>query len=171
MRSEKRPASRRAATPAKAPLKTGRSTAASAKSAKAGNTRPAPQRTAAATHKRALTPAMPAGAGVVAKSPGNLSGEKAAADVYRLTGSLVIRDTRASLAQLCAALETGCTCVDVSGIDTIDTSGVQLLLAAAMEWRRREQPLTLTGFEHLVFGAAEQLGLQKLLPITPGIES
>ena len=90
--------------------------------------------------------------------------ESAAKQVCRLTGSLVIRDARASLAQLCSALESGCTCVDVSGVDSIDTSGVQLLLAAAMEWRRREQSLTLTGYEHLIFGAAEQLGLQTLLP-------
>jgi anti-anti-sigma regulatory factor len=60
--------------------------------------------------------------------------------------------------------------VDVSGVDSIDTSGVQLLLAAAMEWRRREQSLTLTGYEHLIFGAAEQLGLQTLLPVAGGVE-
>jgi anti-anti-sigma regulatory factor len=97
--------------------------------------------------------------------------EAAAKQVCRLTGSLVIRDARASLAQLCSALESGCTSVDVSGIDSIDTSGVQLLLAAAMEWRRREQSLTLTGYEHLIFGAAEQLGLQTLLPAAGGVES
>jgi anti-anti-sigma regulatory factor len=169
MSTAKRPAKRRALARTKTPLKARPSTAKPAKSAKAEGTRASVALSAPAIAKGALTPDAPR-VSSAAKATGNAGSAGAIKDVCRLTGSLVIRDARASLAQLCAALESGCTCVDVSGIDTIDTSGVQLLLAAAMEWRRREQPLTLTGYEHLVFGAAEQLGLQSLLPITAGVE-
>jgi anti-anti-sigma regulatory factor len=163
MSISKRPASRRAVVRTKAAAKP---------------RRPGPVSTAKMTVARASSLAAPASgakaqmgrAAAAPRAAAKPNRDSAAASVCRLTGSLVIRDARAGLAQLCAALESGCTCVDVSGIDTIDTSGVQLLLAAAMEWRRREQPLTLTGYEHLVFGAAEQLGLQSLLPITAGVK-
>jgi anti-anti-sigma regulatory factor len=170
MSTAKRPGSRHAVAGTKAPLKVRRSAATPARSAKVARKRPAPALTAPTAAKAAIADATPTRAAPVAKAAVKVSRDSAATHICRLTGSLVIRDARTSLAQLCAALESGCTCVDVSGIDTIDTSGVQLLLAAAMEWRRREQPLTLTGYEHLVFGAAEQLGLQTLLPIAAGVE-
>jgi anti-anti-sigma regulatory factor len=156
MSTAKRPAARRAVARTKAVSKARRATVA------------APAKPTIA--KSATSPEAPARSAPSPKLADKARRDRAAKEVCRLTGSLLIRDARASLAQLCAALESGCTCVDVSGIDTIDTSGVQLLLAAAMEWRRREQPLRLTGYEHLVFGAAEQLGLQGLLPITAGVE-
>jgi len=171
MSTAKLPAKRRAQARPKTPLKARRtSSAMPANSAKAASKRASVALSTPAVAKVALTQETPARVPPVPKATSSGRRAGAAKDVCRLTGSLVIRDARASLAQLCAALESGCTCVDVSGIDTIDTSGVQLLLAAAMEWRRREQPLTLTGYEHLVFGAAEQLGLQSLLPITAGVE-
>jgi anti-anti-sigma regulatory factor len=171
MSTAKQPAKRGALARTKAPLKARRSSIAKrAKSAKAASTRVPVALSAPTIAKVALSPDTPARVAAAAKATGSARRPDAIKDVCRLSGSLVIRDARASLAQLCAALESGCTCVDVSGIDTIDTSGVQLLLAAAMEWRRREQPLRLTGYEHLVFGAAEQLGLQSLLPITAGVE-
>lgn len=170
MTTAKGPASRRAASRSKAPLKAHRTGTMPAKSSKAARKHSSPAIAVATSAKVAAANVTPTRALPLAKAARNSTGDRAGAPVCRLTGSLVIRDARASLAQLCAALESGCTCVDVSGIDTIDTSGVQLLLAAAMEWRRREQPLTLTGYEHLVFGAAEQLGLQSLLPVAAGVE-
>ncbi|MGA3157522.1 MAG: STAS domain-containing protein [Steroidobacteraceae bacterium] len=170
MSTSKRPASRRALVRIKARPKARRPALSSEKMTKAAGARATSSAMPAATVKATVAKVLPARTAAAPRSAGRAARERATAGVCRLTGSLVIRDARASLAQLCAALESGCTCVDVSGVDTIDTSGVQLLLAAAMEWRRREQPLTLTGYEHLVFGAAEQLGLQSLLPITAGVE-
>jgi len=167
MSTAKRPASRRAATRTTAQAR--RNSATAAKPAKVGSMRTARAADGPTNAKLVAAPVAPQAA-AARKAGNNARRGSAASQVCHLTGSLVIRDARASLAQLCAALESGCTCVDVSGVDTIDTSGVQLLLAAAMEWRRREQPLTLTGYEHLVFGAAEQLGLQTLLPIAVGVE-
>jgi anti-anti-sigma regulatory factor len=169
MSTSKRPASRRAVVRTKAlprsrrpaPLPEGASNAASAC---------APGAASSSARKTTVAKVLASRSASAPRTAGRELRERATAGVCRLTGSLVIRDARASLAQLCAALESGCTCVDVSGVEAIDTSGVQLLLAAAMEWRRREQPLRLTGYEHLLFGAAEQLGLQSLLPITAGVE-
>lgn len=168
MSTAKRPASQRAATRTKAQAR--RNGATAAQPAKVGSMRTARAASGATNAKPVVATAAAPRAAALRKSGNNARRDSAAPQVCHLTGSLVIRDARASLAQLCAALESGCTCVDVSGVDTIDTSGVQLLLAAAMEWRRREQPLTLTGYEHLVFGAADQLGLQSLLPIAVGVE-
>jgi anti-anti-sigma regulatory factor len=170
MSTSKRPAKRGAALRTKPSAKSRRPALVAKKAAKPASTRVATVPTSLATGNATVAKQPPARAASTPRAASKTNRDGAAKDVCRLTGSLLIRDARASLAQLCAALESGCTCVDVSGIDTIDTSGVQLLLAAAMEWRRREQPLTLTGYEHLVFGAAEQLGLQNLLPITAGVE-
>ncbi len=166
MSTKKRTAGRSASTRSKSSTKAQRAIAAPGRSTAGSATgRPSAKHSMLNAQVKASTGKRSASAAAGAPRP-----EAAAKRVCRLTGSLVIRDVRATLAELCAALESGCTCVDVSGVDSIDTSGVQLLLAAAMEWRRREQSLTLTGYEHLIFGAAEQLGLQTLLPVAGGVE-
>lgn len=167
MSTKKRPVSRAAPMRTRVSLKAAPAVGARANSRTNGSVA---RKDAKLPVSEALAKVAPKSASAASAAAGKKRLDAAARRVCRLTGSLVIRDARASLAQLCSALESGCTCVDVSGVDSIDTSGVQLLLAAAMEWRRREQSLTLTGYEHLIFGAAEQLGLQTLLPATGGVE-
>ncbi|MGH8230430.1 MAG: STAS domain-containing protein, partial [Steroidobacteraceae bacterium] len=66
-------------------------------------------------------------------------------------------------AQLKALLERGATEVDAGALETVDTAGLQLLLAAAAAARRRGLTLKLVGAQRLHQGAATALGLAEQL--------
>lgn len=75
-------------------------------------------------------------------------------------GGLLIRDVHDSWSTLREAIVGGTTEIDVSGVRMIDIAGVQLLLVLAMEARRREQPLRLSGTCTALDEAVRCLGLQ-----------
>ncbi len=76
-----------------------------------------------------------------------------------LGSSLSIREVRACAARLDALLAAGSCQLDVGELSSVDTAGVQLLLAAALEARRRGLTLQLIGADDLHAGAVDALGL------------
>jgi len=82
----------------------------------------------------------------------------AAADALALD-TLSIREVARRHLELKAMLERGAAQVDVSTLGSIDTAGLQLLLAAALAAQARGLKLRLLGAEQLMSAAAELLGL------------
>jgi ABC-type transporter Mla MlaB component len=80
-----------------------------------------------------------------------------------LGASLSIREVGECATQLKALLAAGSVSVDAHQLESIDTAGLQLLLAAAAEARRRGLRLKLLGGENLNRGAAGALGLSEHL--------
>jgi anti-anti-sigma regulatory factor len=83
--------------------------------------------------------------------------------VLQLGSSLSIREVSECARQLKAMLANGPLDVDASGLETIDTAGIQLLLAAAAGAQRRGFKLKLLGAHGLKGGAARSLGLSEHL--------
>jgi anti-anti-sigma regulatory factor len=77
--------------------------------------------------------------------------------------SLSIREAGACRQQLHALLMAGGTLVDVSALESIDTAGLQLLLAAAATAARAGCTLRLVGGRQLLQRAAAELGLAEPL--------
>jgi ABC-type transporter Mla MlaB component len=76
-----------------------------------------------------------------------------------LGSSLCIHDVRDCALRLDALLAAGGCELDAGELSNVDTAGLQLLLAAALEARRRGLTLKLLGAERLCSGAASALGL------------
>jgi ABC-type transporter Mla MlaB component len=76
-----------------------------------------------------------------------------------LGSSLSIHDVRDCALRLDALLAAGGGELDAGELSSVDTAGLQLLLAAALEARRRGLTLKLHGAERLCTGAASALGL------------
>jgi anti-anti-sigma regulatory factor len=88
---------------------------------------------------------------------------RARPSVLQLGASLSIREVSEYAAQLKALLANGPTDVDASRLESIDTAGIQLLLAAAAAAQRRGFKLKLMGAQGLRMGAAGSLGLNEYL--------
>ncbi|MGA2023668.1 MAG: STAS domain-containing protein [Steroidobacteraceae bacterium] len=73
--------------------------------------------------------------------------------------TLSIREVARRHLELKAMLERGAAELDVSALGSIDTAGLQLLLATALAARARGLKLRLLGAQQLMSGAAEMLGL------------
>jgi anti-anti-sigma regulatory factor len=86
-----------------------------------------------------------------------------AAAALPLGSSLSIREVGERAAQLKALFASGSAEVDARKLESIDTAGLQLLLAAAAAARRRGLTLKLLGAERLNSGAAGALGLAEYL--------
>ena len=80
-----------------------------------------------------------------------------------LGASLSIREVGERAAQLRALFAAGSAEVDVGMLESVDTAGLQLLLAAAAGARRRGLKLKLLGAERLNTGAACALGVAEHL--------
>jgi ABC-type transporter Mla MlaB component len=76
-----------------------------------------------------------------------------------LGSSLSIREVGERAAQFKALIASGSAEVDAGKLESIDTAGLQLLLAAAAAARRRGLTLRLHGAGSLGSGAASALGL------------
>jgi ABC-type transporter Mla MlaB component len=87
----------------------------------------------------------------------------AAAGPLSLGASLSIREVSERAAQLRAQFAAGSAEVDVGMLESVDTAGLQLLLAAAAGARRRGLKLKLLGAERLNTGAARALGVAEHL--------
>jgi anti-anti-sigma regulatory factor len=83
--------------------------------------------------------------------------------VLQLGSSLSIREVGECAAQLKGLLAKGPTDIDASRLESIDTAGIQLLLAAAAAAQRRGFKLKLLGAHGLKSGAARSLGLAEHL--------
>jgi anti-anti-sigma regulatory factor len=77
--------------------------------------------------------------------------------------SLSIREVGECAARLRSLLQSGAAEIDASALETVDTAGIQLLLAAAAAAARRGLTLKLTGAQCLHQGAAKALGLAEQL--------
>src|ERR1700722_10643846 len=86
-----------------------------------------------------------------------------------LGSSLSIREVGERAAQFKALIASGSAEVDAAKLESIDTAGLQLLLAAAAAARRRGLTLRLHGAGSLGSGAASALGLADHLAATAEI--
>jgi ABC-type transporter Mla MlaB component len=90
-------------------------------------------------------------------------------DLLALGSSLSIREVGERAAQFKALIASGSAEVDAGKLESIDTAGLQLLLAAAAAARRRGLTLRLHGAGSLGSGAASALGLADQLAATAEI--
>ncbi|HEY3730291.1 MAG TPA: STAS domain-containing protein [Steroidobacteraceae bacterium] len=109
-----------------------------------------PRKRKPAPRNRAAAPLATAAAGPSAPS-------------LSLGASLSIREVGDCAARLKVLLQGGATEVDARALETIDTAGLQLLLATAAAARRRGLTLKLLGAQRLHQGAANALGLAEQL--------
>jgi len=87
----------------------------------------------------------------------------AASKVLQLGSSLSIREVGEFAGQFKAMLAAGATDVDANQLESIDTAGMQLLLAAAVAAQRRGLKLRLLNAQGVKIGAARSLGLTEHL--------
>jgi hypothetical protein len=92
-----------------------------------------------------------------------LVGAAAGVGPLSLGASLSIREVGERAAQLRAQFAAGSAEVDAGMLESVDTAGLQLLLAAAAGARRRGLKLKLLGAERLHSGAARALGVAEHL--------
>jgi anti-anti-sigma regulatory factor len=83
--------------------------------------------------------------------------------VLQLGSSLSIREVGECATQLKTLLAGGATDVDAAQLESIDTAGMQLLLAAAVAAQRRGFKLRLLNAQGIKVGAARSLGLTEHL--------
>jgi anti-anti-sigma regulatory factor len=83
--------------------------------------------------------------------------------VLQLGPSLSIREVGACASRLKSMLAAGPTIVDASALETIDTAGIQLLLAAAASAQDQGFRLKLLSAVGVKNGAARSLGLSEHL--------
>ena len=112
----------------------------------------------AAEARAAPTPAAPIPALSAASAPG-----PATPGTLQLGSSLSIREVANCAAQLKTLAKDGPIELDLTRLETIDTAGVQLLLAAAAAAQRSGFRLRLHGALALKNGAARALGLDEHL--------
>ena len=86
-----------------------------------------------------------------------------ASQVLKFGASLSIRDVGEYAAQFRTLLNSGAVELDLRQVETIDTAGMQLLLAAASAAERSGFRLKLHGAQALQTGAARALGLEQQL--------
>jgi|HubBroStandDraft_1064217.scaffolds.fasta_scaffold25405_5 anti-anti-sigma regulatory factor len=122
------------------------------------------------TRRSSAAPAVDAAAGLTAdnatplEAPSVDSGlAEPRSSVLQLGPSLSIREVGECAVQLKGLLAKGPTDIDASRLESIDTAGIQLLLAAAAAAQRRGFKLKLLGAQGLKTGAARSLGLAEHL--------
>jgi ABC-type transporter Mla MlaB component len=109
-------------------------------------------------------------AAAAARSPGAASAATVArAGALALGSSLSIREVGERAAQFKALIAAGSAEVDASQLESVDTAGLQLLLAVAAAARRRGLTLKLHGAGSLHSDAASALGLADQLAATAEI--
>lgn len=91
--------------------------------------------------------------------------------VMQLGSSLSIREVGERAAQLRTRLETGALVVDGGQLESIDSAGMQLLMAAALAAKQRGTTMKLTGAGKLISNAAAALGLTEHLAAAAEIVS
>jgi anti-anti-sigma regulatory factor len=94
----------------------------------------------------------------------------AATGALVLGASLSIREVGECAAQFKAMFAAGSAEVDARMLESVDTAGLQLLLAAAAAARRRGLTLKLLGAERLNAGPASALGLHDHLAAAAEIQ-
>jgi len=88
---------------------------------------------------------------------------RSASKRFALDGALTILEARAGQRSLSNLIERGCDEVDASALRSIDTAGLQLLLAAGRAARERGLTLKVFGARALLLDAALSLGLGSAL--------
>lgn len=86
--------------------------------------------------------------------------------VLSLGTALSIREVGECRKKLQAMLAAGLSVVDVGEVQSVDSAGVQLLLAAASAARAQGLTLRVQGGDKLIKGAAGALGLSEHLAAT-----
>ncbi|HEX4375982.1 MAG TPA: STAS domain-containing protein [Steroidobacteraceae bacterium] len=86
-----------------------------------------------------------------------------ASQVLQFGASLSIRDVTDYAVQIRSLLDDGPIELDLKRVETIDTAGLQLLLAVARDAERRGFRLRMRGAEAIRTGAARVLGLDTQL--------
>jgi ABC-type transporter Mla MlaB component len=109
------------------------------------------------------TPVAPKQIDAVVSNAGAPAGAACSAGPLALGSALSIREVGERAAQIKAMFATGAAEVDARMLESVDTAGLQLLLAAAAEARRRGLKLKLLGAERLNTGAASALGVAEHL--------
>jgi ABC-type transporter Mla MlaB component len=97
------------------------------------------------------------------KSGARSARQRARGAPLALGASLTIVEVRGSWRSLRALLARGQAEADARLLTTIDTAGLQLLLAAGRAARVRGLTLTLTGAQHSLLNAAAAVGLEAAL--------
>jgi anti-anti-sigma regulatory factor len=136
--------------------RTRRSRTAGLSVAQSASGAPTPVPEAAATANVTVTPTDSAPAAAATNVAPYAS---AASGALVLGASLSIRDVGECAAQFKALFAAGSAEVDARMLESVDTAGLQLLLAAAAAARRRGLTLKLLGAERLNAGPANALGL------------
>jgi anti-anti-sigma regulatory factor len=128
-------------------------------------TRRSSRKTAAAARALPANDEHPQPAAAVAAQPEAPSPAAASApsSVLQLGSALSIREVSECAARLKGMLASGPTEIDASRVESIDTAGIQLLLAAAIAAQRSGFKLKLLGAHGLQSGAARALGLSEHL--------
>jgi ABC-type transporter Mla MlaB component len=85
-----------------------------------------------------------------------------------LPGALTIRELGPLAARLRAAIDAGLTQIDASAVVTVDTAGVQLLVAATLGAARLGKELRWRAASPTLLQAATQLGLAASLGLAAG---
>jgi anti-anti-sigma regulatory factor len=122
-----------------------------------------PLRVEAPAVEPAALPASAASAASAAAPVRAAAPAAARVSVLTLGASLSIREVGECAAQFKGLLAGGPTDIDASKLESIDTAGIQLLLAAAVAAQRRGFKLKLLGAHGLKTGAARSLGLSEHL--------
>lgn len=110
--------------------------------------------------KQANVPAEAASGVVPTDSAPAVAAPAAMDNATYLKGSFDIHGVETGYREFRGLLASGLPVViDVSGLDAVDTCGVQLLLALEREAQRRSVPLTLRGESAVLDSALHRLGL------------
>ena len=144
---------------AKADASKGRLPSASLKSAARGSQVAAPADAMASGQVASSETGMNHAATTASTGAGARADAVSAAGPLPLGSSLSIREVGERAAQLKALFAAGSAEVDAGKLESVDTAGLQLLLAAAAAARRCGLTLKLLGAERLNTGAAAALGL------------
>jgi hypothetical protein len=112
---------------------------------------------------RAATPVAPKQGEALVSNTDAPAAAACGAGPLALGSALSIREVGERAAQIKAMFATGAAEVDARMLESVDTAGLQLLLAAAAEAQRRGLKLKLLGAERLNTDAAGALGVAEHL--------
>jgi ABC-type transporter Mla MlaB component len=120
-------------------------------------------RSPARAEARAALPAVPKQSEAVVQNAAAPAAAACGDGPLALGATLSIREVGERATQIKAMFAAGAAEVDARMLESVDTAGLQLLLAAAAEARRQGLKLKLLGAERLNAGAAGALGVAEHL--------
>jgi anti-anti-sigma regulatory factor len=130
---------------------------------------PPPERAPVKSARKSKGPARRKAARAAAVAAAVTAPAPAGVPVVALPSSLAIRDVAAVAAALRASLAAGVLVVDASAVSTVDTAGLQVLLAAERSARERGIPARWLGPSEPLRRAAAALGVEHALSFGAGL--